>query len=138
MRCRCGSASRFVTTGLTEIWTEDANALPHGGVHFGYRDGIAQPEIAGANPRDRPDMQPKASPGDFLLGRDYVNAFGGNYLGNLLPALGNNATYAAFRVLRQDVPAFEQLLDAVGRANGAWTGSSSPPSCWDAGATGSR
>ncbi len=101
---------RFATTGLTEIWAEDANALPHGGVHFGYRDGIAQPEIKGANPRDRPDMQPKASPGDFLLGRGYVNVFGGNYLGNLLPALGDNATYAAFRVLRQDVPAFEQLL----------------------------
>jgi deferrochelatase/peroxidase EfeB len=101
---------RFAATDLTEIWCGDANALPHGGVHFGYRDGIAQPEIEGANPRDRPDMQPKAGPGDFLLGRDYVNVFGGNYLGNLLPQLGDNATYAAFRVLRQDVRAFEQLL----------------------------
>jgi deferrochelatase/peroxidase EfeB len=102
---------RFKAAGLIEIRTFDANSLPHGGVHFGYRDGIAQPEIEGANPRDRPDMQPKTSPGDFLLGRDYVNVFGGNYLGSLLPALGNNATYAAFRVLRQDVRAFEQLLD---------------------------
>ncbi len=102
---------RFTATGLTEIRAVDANTLPHGGVHFGYRDGIAQPEIDGANPRDRPDMQPKTSPGDFLLGRDYVNVFGGNYLGSLLPALGNNGTYAAFRVLRQDVRAFEQLLD---------------------------
>ena len=55
-------------------------------------------------------MQPKAPPGDFLLGRDYVNAFGGNYLGNLLPTLGDNGTYGAFRVLRQDVAGFEQLL----------------------------
>jgi deferrochelatase/peroxidase EfeB len=103
--------TRFAATGLTEVIAPiDANALPHGGVHFGYRDGIAQPEIAGANPRDRPDMQPKASPGDFLLGRDYVNVFGGNYLGSLLPALGDNATYAAFRMVRQDVQAFEQLL----------------------------
>jgi deferrochelatase/peroxidase EfeB len=107
--------SRFKATGLTEIRKFDANALPHGGVHFGYRDGIAQPEIEGANPRDRPDMQPKASPGDFLLGRDYVNVFGGNYLGNLLPALGNNGTYAAFRVLRQDVHAFERMLDQWAR-----------------------
>jgi deferrochelatase/peroxidase EfeB len=101
---------RFAATGLHEIWTEDANALPHAGVHFGYRDGIAQPEIEGANPRDRPDMQPKASPGDFLLGCDYANVFGGNYLGNLLSALGNNGTYGAFRVLRQDVQRFEQML----------------------------
>jgi hypothetical protein len=101
---------RFAATGLTEISAHDAKALPHGGVHFGYRDGIAQPEIEGANPRDRPDMQPKASPGDFLLGRGYVNVFGGNYLGSLLPALGDNATYGAFRLLRQDVPAFEQML----------------------------
>ena len=28
---------RFAATGLHEIWTEDANALPHGGVHFHYR-----------------------------------------------------------------------------------------------------
>ena len=102
--------NRFAAAGLHEIWTEDAHALPHGGVHFGYRDGIAQPEIEGANSRDRPDMQPKASPGDFLLGCDYVNAFGGNYLGSLLPALGNNGTYGAFRILRQDVSGFEQLL----------------------------
>jgi deferrochelatase/peroxidase EfeB len=102
--------NRFAATGLHEIWTKDANALPHGGVHFGYRDGIAQPEIEGGNSRDRPDMQPKANPGDFLLGCDYVNVFNGNYLGNLLPALGNNGTYGAFRVLRQDVQRFEQLL----------------------------
>jgi deferrochelatase/peroxidase EfeB len=102
--------SRFAAAGLLEIWTADANALPHGGVHFGFRDGIAQPEIEGANSRDRPDRQPKARPGDFLLGRDFVNAFGGNYLGNLLPALGDNGTYGAFRVLRQDVSRFEQLL----------------------------
>jgi deferrochelatase/peroxidase EfeB len=101
---------RFAATGLHEIWTEDAKALPHGGVHFHYVDGIAQPEIEGSTPRDRPDLQPKAPPGDFLLGRDYVNAFGGNYLGNLLQALGDNGTYGAFRVLRQDVAGFEQLL----------------------------
>lgn len=102
--------NRFAATGLHEIWTADANALPHGGVHFGYRDGIAQPEIEGASSRGRPDMQPKARPGDFLLGCDYVNAFGGNYLGSLVPALGTNGTYGAFRVLRQDVSRFEQLL----------------------------
>ncbi len=101
---------RFAATGLTEVSSHDAKALPHGQVHFGYRDGISQPEIQGAAPRGHPDMQPKTNPGDFLLGRDYVNSFGGNYLGKLLPALGDNATYAAFRILSQDAYGFEELL----------------------------
>jgi deferrochelatase/peroxidase EfeB len=100
----------FAAHKLTEISTHDANALPHGKVHFGYRDGIAQPQIDGSPGRFRPDMQPKASAGDFLLGRDYVNLYGGNYLGSLPPALGDNATYAALRILRQEVHAFEQFV----------------------------
>jgi deferrochelatase/peroxidase EfeB len=100
----------FATAHLTEISSHDANALPHGKVHFGYRDGIAQPQIEGSPARKRADKQPPAKTGDFLLGRDYVNVYGGNYLGALPPALGDNASYAAFRILRQDVHAFEQFL----------------------------
>jgi deferrochelatase/peroxidase EfeB len=100
----------FAASELTEISAHDANALPDGKVHFGYRDGIAQPQIEGAPGRSRPDMQPKASSGDFLLGRDYVNTYGGNFIGALPPALGDNATYGAFRILRQDVHGFEQFL----------------------------
>ena len=40
----------FAANGLNEIAAHDANALPGGRVHFGYRDGIAQPQIAGATP----------------------------------------------------------------------------------------
>lgn len=100
----------FAADDLIEISAHDANALPHGQVHFGYRDGIAQPQIKGGPAREIPDMQPPADTGDFLLGCDYTNLYGGNYLGNLPTALGNNATYAAFRILRQDVQAFEELL----------------------------
>jgi deferrochelatase/peroxidase EfeB len=100
----------FAACNVTEISTQDANALPNGQVHFGYRDGIAQPQIAGAPGRDRADMQPEANVGDFLLGGDYVNVYGGNYLGSLPPELGDNATYGAFRILRQDVYGFEQFL----------------------------
>jgi deferrochelatase/peroxidase EfeB len=111
--------TRFGTGGIGEIVpSHDADALPEGRVHFGYRDGIAQPRIRGAPGRERPDMQPEALPGDFLLGRDYVNAYGGNHLGSLPPALGDNATYAAFRILRQDVVAFEHLLEDWGRRYG--------------------
>lgn len=103
---------RFATAKLTEIWADDATALPDQTVHFGYRDGIAQPEIEGAHDRPIPDMQPKSPTGDFLLGRGYVNSYGGNYIGSLPAALADNATYGAFRILRQDVAGFEQLLGA--------------------------
>ena len=101
----------FAANGLSEIAAHDANALPGRRVHFGYRDGIAQPQIAGAPGKDVPDMQPQANVGDFLLGRDYVNVYGGNYLEAIPSQLGDNATYGAFLMLRQDVAAFENFLD---------------------------
>jgi deferrochelatase/peroxidase EfeB len=103
---------RSAAAGLTEISVHDANALPNQTVHFGYRDGIAQPDIVGAHGRPIPDMQPEAPTGDFLLGRDYVNSYGGNFAGALPSALADNGCYAAFRILRQDVAGFERLLDA--------------------------
>jgi deferrochelatase/peroxidase EfeB len=102
---------RLRAHGLTEVWSADADALPGGRVHFGYRDGIAQPRIEGAPGRQPPDMQPSAPAGDFLLGAGHVNSFGGNHLGAIPARLGDNATYAAFRVLEQDCRGFEALLD---------------------------
>jgi len=101
----------FAANGLSEIAAHDANALPGGRVHFGYKDGIAQPQIAGAPGKGVPDMQPEAKVGDFLLGRDYLNVYGGNYLEAIPAALGDNATYGAFLMLRQDVEAFEEFLE---------------------------
>lgn len=101
---------RFAATGVTEISAHDASALPGQTVHFGYRDGIAQPQIDGAPGRPFADMQPRAPAGDFLLGRDYVNGYGGNFIGDLPPSLADNATYAAFRIVSQDVDGFERLL----------------------------
>lgn len=109
---------RFAAARLTEISTHDANALPNQTVHFGYRDGIAQPQIEGGPGRAVTDMQPRANTGDFLLGADYVNGYGGNFLGSLPPELAENGSYAAFRILRQDVAAFERLLQQWGSAWG--------------------
>lgn len=107
---------------LTEHSHHDAQALPanegESRVHFGYRDGIAQPSIAGFAPGP-PDMQPEMPTGDVLLGCDYENSFGGNYAGDLPGALVDNATYGAFRILYQDVAAFEQLLRDWGQAASA-------------------
>ena len=74
-------------------------------MHFGYKDGIAQPRIKGVPRKELADMQPAAEPGEFLLGRDYSNQYGGNFIGALPPLLADNATYGAFRVLEQDVTA---------------------------------
>jgi deferrochelatase/peroxidase EfeB len=99
----------FAAHQLTEVSHHDADALPEGRVHFGYRDGIAQPRIGVG--RELADMQPMAELGDFLLGRHYKNLYGGNYIGDLPGALADNATYGAFRILSQDVFGFEELLD---------------------------
>ncbi len=104
----------FSEHGVTVHEQLDANALPDGKVHFGYKDGIGQPRIQGVPGRQRADMQPECSPGEFLLGRGYVNQYNGNFIGDLPPALCDNATYGAFRVLKQDVVAFESLIERSG------------------------
>ncbi|MBI4519235.1 MAG: peroxidase, partial [Gemmatimonadetes bacterium] len=104
----------FAAGGLREIYTKDAAALPAARVHFGYRDGIAQPTIKGEPGRDRPDMQPECEPGEFLLGKDYVNQYGGNFIGDLPAALADNAAYGAVRMLEQDVRGFEDFLVRAG------------------------
>lgn len=110
---------RFARHALTVQSSHDAQALPEGRVHFGYRDGISQPRIAGVTDKDAPDMQPAAAAGEFLLGGGYVNSYGGNFIGDLPGALCDNASYAAVRMLAQDAPAFEQLLDDAAARHGA-------------------
>jgi deferrochelatase/peroxidase EfeB len=104
----------FAQSGLREIACHDATALPGGKVHFGYKDGIAQPRIAGADEGAPRDMQPASSAGEFLLGKEYVNQCGGNFIGDLPHALCDNASYAAVRVLAQDVQAFDQFIRSTG------------------------
>src|SRR5436190_368957 len=102
---------------ITELSAHDAKALPDNHVHFGYRDNIAQPTVDGAPPRKRqiPDDQPVVPTGEFLLG--YDKAGGGQY--SVQPSqLSKNSSYAAFRILEQDVVAFEQFLDAYSKTAG--------------------
>ncbi|WP_047248260.1 Dyp-type peroxidase [Chromobacterium subtsugae] len=99
----------FADYGVKKLSAQDAVALPDDKVHFGYRDSIAQPTIIGAPPRKRdiPDDQPPVATGEFLLG--YPNASGGSY--TLEPKeLSLNSSFAAFRILEQDVEGFESFL----------------------------
>jgi deferrochelatase/peroxidase EfeB len=98
---------------LEEISDHDADALPDGRVHFGYPDGISQPRVGIG--KELRDMQPMSQIGDFLLGAGHTNIYRGNYLGDIPAALGDNATYGAFRILEQDVFGFEDLLEDLAR-----------------------
>jgi Dyp-type peroxidase family len=94
---------------LEELSALDADALPDNKVHFGYTDNISQPHVEGAPPtkRPRPDQQPVAPAGEFLLGHE--NQYGAVY--RVSPdALSTNSSFAAFRVLEQDVAGFEEFL----------------------------
>jgi deferrochelatase/peroxidase EfeB len=96
---------------LSEVSALDAAALPDNKVHFGYTDNISQPEVEGAPPtkRPRPDHQPVAPTGEFLLG--HPNQYGSTY-GVQPVELSTNSSFAAFRLLEQDVAGFEDFLDA--------------------------
>lgn len=83
---------------------------------FGYADGIANPRIATACPvlkkrRDK-DLQPAATAGEFVLGADYKNIYGGDSLGALPAALATNGSFCAIRVLAQDTTSFDDTLKA--------------------------
>ena len=75
--------------------------------HFGFRDGIEQPEVEGVTIKDKEDgagSRPTAT-GAFLLG--YPSQWGQFEYPLPTPAvLGFNGSFAAFRVLAQDVEGF--------------------------------
>lgn len=95
--------------GLTELDRLDAALLGDRVDHFGYVDGISQPSIASAPPTGPPDRLPVTATGAFLLGhpsqfRDFT------YPVPEPEALGRNGSFAAFRMLAQDVDAFRDML----------------------------
>lgn len=93
-----------------ELSAFDAAALPDNQVHFGFRDNIAQPRIEGAPTRKhpQPDPQPVVPAGAFLMG--HRNQYDGTY--KVQPEeLSTNSSFAAFRILEQDVAGFERFLE---------------------------
>ncbi len=95
---------------FSELAHHDGSAFPGGTVHFGYRDSISQPRFLGVHdPADRADDQPLVEVGAVLLGHP-------NPVENVLwevpdpPVLGRDGAFNAFRVLEQQVDAFEAFL----------------------------
>jgi len=102
--------------------------------HFGFRDGISQPLVAGL--RSGPPAQ-TVQTGEFVLGyrneyrqytdrplidpsEDPTGLLPGDAAGSGLRDLARNGSYLVFRQLSQDVPAFWQWVDrnADGAGNG--------------------
>ncbi len=118
-----------VNSGLGIVHELGSLALPHGKEHFGFRDGISQPRLAGISSSSDPFHVVPA--GEFVLG--YPNARGdltaspavhaiedpGDILAPLAHTedrrdFGRNGSYLVFRQLAQDVHGFW-----------AWTGAQS-------------
>ncbi|MEG1053034.1 MAG: hypothetical protein RSF79_13435, partial [Janthinobacterium sp.] len=112
---------RAFAAGWRELYAHDGVALPGNRVHFGYRDNIAQPDVDGAPPRKHeyePDPLNSVKTGEFLLG--YENENGGIYQVQP-PQLSTNGSYAAFRILEQDVALFDTILSQGAASSGLST-----------------
>lgn len=111
--------------GLEVVARHVGHALPRAREHFGYADGLAQPDIEGVAPRGRRRSAalgggvPLAGGGwrpvklgEFLLG--YPDEDGQTERRPLLA----NGTFMVYRKLEQDVVAFRQALREAVRVSG--------------------
>jgi Dyp-type peroxidase family len=114
-----GDALDAATRQLEQAWSpscvelghHDGASLPGNVAHFGYRDSLSQPiiDIDGVPLDGLPDHLPRAPAGEFLLG--YPSQFDQfSYPVPEPPELGINGSFAAFRVLEQDVDAFAEFV----------------------------
>ena len=114
-----GDALDTATKHLEQAWSpscvelgrHDGAWLPGNVTHFGYRDSLSQPIIDGVPLAGPPDHLPRAPFGEFLLG--YPSQFDQfSYPAPEPLELGVNGSFAAFRVLEQDVNAFAEFIAA--------------------------
>jgi Dyp-type peroxidase family len=103
---------------VTVVCQQATASLGGSKVHFGYRDGISQPRIEGVPDPERSPLQPASVPGDFLLGELYTNSRGGRYSSQVRSELAKNGTYAALRIIKQHVKAFDKMLVDAARDHG--------------------
>src|SRR5688572_1014258 len=126
-----GQIDRLVRHGLGVIDRLDSLTLPDRKEHFGFREGISQPDLEGFCQNSLPGNSVAA--GEFLFG--HPNAYGqytdrptlpaqDDPAGLLSPApdhpsrrdLGMNGSYLVFRQLRQHVSAFWNYCAEKARA----------------------
>ncbi len=103
-----GSGAAFILHTARDGWNFDTDH-----VHFGYKDSISQPRFIGVHdPDNHADGQPQAPIGSMLIG--YPTEYQGIRYNIPQPdVLGRNGAFNAFRILAQDVAAFEAYLDTA-------------------------
>lgn len=104
-----GQLEQAWSAGYAEVGRKDGAWLADNSVHFGFKDGLSQPTIEDVPLSGLPDQLPRAPVGEFLLGYPSQQTKYTYPVPNP-PELGVNGSFAAFRVLAQDVDAFEQFL----------------------------
>lgn len=100
-----------VAQAFTVLGVRNGRNLPEGRVFFGYVDGISQPRFKHVIDPDMVDVDEPMDPlGTVLLG--YPTRQEGVVFRVPTPhVLGFNGAFNAFRILEQDVVAFEEYLD---------------------------
>lgn len=78
--------------------------------HFGFNDGITNPEIKGFPPKKGPHSNDHVMPGEFILG--YPNEYGKYPFSPQIGDwdIGRNGSYMVLRQLEQDVKGFWQFM----------------------------
>ena len=105
--------------GMSIVHDRPSTSLPGGQEPFGYKDSIAQPRISGlAAFNHSADMQPAASPGEFLLGKDYASVYGGSSLRGLAEDLAQNGSFGVMRLIEQHKAAFDGVVNDGVQATG--------------------
>lgn len=121
-------AKVFASNGVEQIRKLDTYRLPKRREHFGFRDDIADPGIAGISKPEMPENTINA--GEFILGypngyeqytnrplvkteRDPQQFLPNDLQGSGDRDLGRNGSYLVFRQLHQDVRTFWQHLEQV-------------------------
>ena len=118
----------FTNSGVKQIRKLDTYRLPKRREHFGFRDDIADPAIAGISQPETPENTINA--GEFILGypngyeqytnrplvkaeRDSQQFLPDDPQGSGDRDLGRNGSYLVFRQLHQEVRSFWQHLEQV-------------------------
>ena len=117
-------------TGIVEIAAEDGHRPPSGKEHFGFHDGIGQPDVEGVQRGGRSGEDNEIKLGEILLG--YMNGYGmyapsptvlaihdpdhvlPSFPEDALPRcrdFGRNGSFLVYRKLAQDVAGFWGFIE---------------------------
>ncbi|QKW06198.1 Dyp-type peroxidase [Streptomyces sp. NA04227] len=113
--------AELAEAGATVVSRQSAAALPGGVEHFGYFDGLSQPDVEGLEVKPRTEQGAMAGrgqwrpvrAGEFVLG--YPDEEGVLPAAPAMDELARNGSYLVYRKLRQDVATFRALLTEAAR-----------------------